>query len=347
MRYTAKIGSLLGIPVRIHVTFPLILIFLGAEAWLNGSWQEALWAVALIFSVFVCVVLHELGHSLQVRRYGIAVKDIVLLPIGGMARVESIPEVPRQEIIVAISGPAVNFTLAGLFMIILLVKQAPIDLETDFIANLFAINIVLGTFNLIPAFPMDGGRILRGLLALRMPYIKATRYARSVGQLIAILFVITGFVDNRFIMLSVIAIFIYFGATNEERMIKIKYGLRGKCLGDLLPDETPLVTDGISIADLADVFHGVRGAALPVTDEAGKAVGAVTRKDVAQALRAGRVDQAVSTILTTGFPLLGAETPAVQGYFFLKSGRHSFCGLVRDGVFVGLIFTADIQNLIA
>jgi Zn-dependent protease len=170
---------------------------------MSGGWLDALRAVLLILSVFVCVVLHEFGHSLQVRRYGIRVRDVVLLPIGGMARAERIPEVPRQEIAVAIAGPLVNFALAAVIYAVLTALDRPLSEDPDYLTSLFAINLVLGTFNLIPAYPMDGGRILRGLLAIKLPYLRATRYATVVGQLIALTFVVLGFVFRELIMLPI------------------------------------------------------------------------------------------------------------------------------------------------
>jgi Zn-dependent protease len=222
MKYTLRFGSFFGIPVRIHFTFPLILIAFGLEAGIRDGWLEGARAVALVLAVFVCVVLHELGHSLQARRYGIAVRDIVLLPIGGVARAERIPENPRQEIVVAVFGPLVNFALAAVFALVLLARGWPVDFENDFLFNLLAINLALGTFNLIPAFPMDGGRILRGALATRMDYLSATRFAKNVGQIIAILFVLVGFMDSHFIMLPLIAVFVFFGAITEERMVRLR-----------------------------------------------------------------------------------------------------------------------------
>jgi Zn-dependent protease len=223
MRYTLHAGSYFGIPVRIHFTFPLILILFGAQAWSEGGLPAAVRAVVLILAVFICVILHEFGHSLQVKRFGIRVRDIVLLPIGGMARADRIPEKPWQEIVVAISGPAINFILAAVLYLVMEIRGRPPDIESDFVTNLLVINLFLGIFNLIPAYPMDGGRILRGLLALKFPYLRATRYAKNTGQLIAQFFVVAGFVDSTFIMLPVIAVFIYLGAINEERAIRLRF----------------------------------------------------------------------------------------------------------------------------
>jgi Zn-dependent protease len=289
MRYTLYAGSYFGIPVRIHFTFPLILLVFGAEAWVGGGWQEAAWAVLLILSVFVCVVLHEFGHSLQVKRYGIAVRDVVLLPIGGMARADRIPEVPRQEIAVAIAGPLVNFTLAALIYAVLVLLDKPLSEEPDYLTSLFAINLVLGTFNLIPAYPMDGGRILRGLLAIKLPYLRATRYATVVGQLIALVFVVLGFVFRELIMLPIIAVFIFVGAMSEESMIRTRYRLGDKRIGDFVDppsdsvpvtseaehNRTPVVDAGTPALQVYYALKARKQAAVVVID-GGEIVGTVS-----------------------------------------------------------------------
>lgn len=337
MRYTLYAGSYFGIPVRIHFTFPLILILFGVEAWVRGTWQDAVDAVLLILAVFVCVVLHELGHSLQVRRYGIRVRDIVLLPIGGMARAEKIPEKPWQEIVVAISGPIVNFVLAAVFFVLILWRKDPFDLETNFLTNLFAINIVLGSFNLIPAFPMDGGRILRGLLALRLSYLKATRYAKNVGQIFALVFVVIGFISDSLVMLPVIAVFIFFGAISEENMVRVKILLEEKTARDLVVPGQPTVrlTDPIEGA-LSGV--GPSSSVFAVTDETGALYGVVTADDIFAAVRAGGGDAPMSEITRSDFPVMSADTPGPQAYYFLKAQKKRFAGVVDNDVFVGLIF---------
>lgn len=341
MRYTANIGTYFGIPVRIHFTFPLILVIFGAEAWLRGTWQDGLWAVLLVASIFVCVVLHEFGHSLQVRRYGIAVRDIVLLPIGGMARAEGIPEKPRQEIIVAISGPIVNFSLAAILLGVLLLHSGPVDLENNFIANLIAINIVLGTFNLIPAYPMDGGRILRGVLASRMHYLRATRYAKNIGQVIAILFVVVAFIDSRLVMLPLIAFFVFFGAISEERAIRIKYTLRDKRLGDLLAEHRVGLNADLILEEAALHIQDTNLRAFPVTDAMGNLLGAVLRGDIEEAVKEGKGDSPVRAVLKTNVPLLSAETSAVQAYHFLKSKGHRLTAVSREGIFAGFVALDD------
>jgi Zn-dependent protease len=341
MRYTFGAGSYFGIPVKIHFTFPLILIAFGLEAWLRGTWYDGLRAVVLIMAVFVCVVLHEFGHSLQVKRYGIRVRDIVLLPIGGMARAERIPENPWQEIVVAISGPLVNFALASLFYAVIWLDRGTIALGESFVSDLLVINLVLGTFNLVPAFPMDGGRILRGLLAMRFPYLQATRYARSVGQVIALGFVVIGFIDSAFLMLPVIAIFIFFGAISEENLIRTRVALEGKVVGDFLVRRTAHRSDE-SIATVAGEAVG-HDAVIPVMDASRTHIAVVTPGDLTAAVADGRGDQPVASVARSDFPVLSAHMPATQAYYFLKAERQPFAAVVDGSRFAGLVHLSHLD----
>jgi stage IV sporulation protein FB len=346
MRYTIYAGSYFGIPVRIHVTFPLILAVFGVEAWIDGGWTDAIRAVVLILAVFVCVVLHEFGHSLQVKRYGITVKDVVLLPIGGMARAERIPEKPRQEIVVAISGPLVNFGLAAILYVVVRALDRPLILEDDFLTSLFAINVVLGTFNLIPAYPMDGGRILRGLLAIRFPYVRATRYAKNVGQLIALSFVVIGFVDNAFIMLPVIAVFIYFGAINEEHMIRVRVAFGDKRVRDLVTVDQPRLWMNDAVDRAAGLIDPGAPAAYAVVDGFGTAFGIVTRDGVTEAMQRGDGAAPLSSIAVLDLPVLYAAMPAAQAYYFLKAEKQPVAGVIDGGTFVGLLFYDRFDSLL-
>lgn len=222
MKGSVKIGKFLGIDVFIHWTF-LILI-----AWIvmlqlrtNGDLSHILTAVGFILVLFLCVTLHEYGHALAARRYGIKTKHITLLPIGGIALLEKMPEKPAQELIVALAGPLVNFVIAAVLMIYLYASGQPLfatqftSLPTadNFIQNLLKINLVLAVFNLIPAFPMDGGRALRAILALKLNRVLATRIAARIGQFIAILFVFWGLFSNPFLVF--IGIFIFLAAQAE------------------------------------------------------------------------------------------------------------------------------------
>lgn len=335
MRYTIGAGTYFGIPVKIHFTFPLILALFGGEAWLRGTWLDGLHAVAMIAAIFVCVILHEFGHSLQVVRYGIRVRDIVLLPIGGMARAERIPENPWQEIVVAISGPLVNFALVAVFFLVLQFTGLPFAPGGNFVTDLLVINAVLGTFNLIPAFPMDGGRILRGILATRLPYLRATRYARAAGQVIALAFVVIGFLNSAFLMLPVIAVFIFFGAMTEENIIRTRLTLEDRRVRDFVD---PGATFGLddTIDDVAAAAMG-RESEVAVSDDERRSLGVVTGADLMFALAEGRGGEPVCAIVRRGFPVIGADMSAIQAYYFLKSERARFAGVSDGGRFLGLV----------
>ena len=192
MRWATRVGGLFGIGLFIHWTFWLLIVWLSAASWLQGStFGETLWGVALVLAIFACVVLHELGHALAARRFGVRTRDITLLPIGGVARLERIPEQPMQELAIALAGPAVNLVIAVALFAIIWVTQgvAAIGLWEwfggDFLAKLMLANAFLVAFNLLPAFPMDGGRVLRALLATRMEHVRATQIAGAVGQAMA------------------------------------------------------------------------------------------------------------------------------------------------------------------
>jgi Zn-dependent protease len=207
MSWSWRIGRIAGIDVYVHFTFLLLLAWVGVEYYLaHGSLAEALYGVAFILALFGIVVLHELGHALAARGYGIRTRDITLLPIGGVARLERMPEEPRQELVVALAGPAVNVVMAvGIYIGMALGQGlAPLgdvlSVEGNFVSQLFWVNVSLALFNLLPAFPMDGGRVLRALLAFRLDYVRATQVAARVGQGMALLFGFVGLFFNPFLV---------------------------------------------------------------------------------------------------------------------------------------------------
>lgn len=343
MRYTVGIGRYFGIPVKIHFTFPLILIVLGAQAWVEGSARDAIVTVLFVLAAFFCVVLHEFGHSIQVRRYGIVVRDIILLPIGGMARAEKIPDNPWQEIIVAISGPIVNFAIAAVLYAVTVLRGVSLWSDGDFIVNLMVINIALGLFNLIPAFPMDGGRILRGLLALRFPYLRATRYAKAVGQFIALVFVVVGFTSSWF-MLPVIAVFIFFGASHEEEMLRVRSILGEKRLRDLVAFGEPRVAINESVGAASARLHAGGHRVAGVVDDFGSWVGIVTVEDMDREVARRGAEVPVNTVTIVDAPTLSAEMPAMQAYYFLKAEKMPVAAVVDGGSYLGAVETAALLS---
>jgi Zn-dependent protease/predicted transcriptional regulator len=227
MKWSWKIARVSGIDIYIHATFLLLIYIVGISYWKQqGTMGAVISGVGYILALFFCVVLHEFGHSLTARRYGIQTRNITLLPIGGIASLEKMPDDPRQEINVAIAGPAVNFVIAILLYLYLYLSNAEDTAEQfgvtggSFLYRLMVVNFFLGTFNLLPAFPMDGGRVLRAVLALRMDHAKATQKAASVGQFLAVGMGLLGIMYNPFLLF--IAIFIWFGASSESNAEQLK-----------------------------------------------------------------------------------------------------------------------------
>jgi Zn-dependent protease len=340
MRHTLGIGTYLGIPLRVHASFPLILAVYAADAWRAGTMSDAGQAVLLVLAVFVCVVLHELGHCVQARRYGVKVRDIVLFPIGGVARAESIPERPRHEILVAIAGPIVNFVIAGVLFGGLALTGTPPHGE-GFGIDLAWVNLGLGIFNLVPAFPMDGGRILRGALATRLPYLDATRRARDAGQLVALGFLTAAFVDFSFAMLALIAVFVFVGGMLEERAVSARVMLTGRSVGDLVDPQTPVLSADDRVETVVRHLNGGRASAYAVAGEAGSLAGVVATTDLLRALRDGRGGDELASIARRDFPVAEANTEAVRVYRYLREANKPFAAIVDGDHFVGLFHAAQ------
>lgn len=216
-----------GIPLAVHFSFFLLLAMFGLEGWQDEGWNGMIWSVATLVAFFACVVLHELGHSFTAMHFGIGVRRILLLPIGGVAEFESIPRQPRRELLITIAGPAVNFVLAALLWP--LVTPVPeVIFQYSFeglLYQLFTANLVMGCFNLVPAFPMDGGRIFRAILARRLPFLRATKIAASLGKIICSLGIVfalavpwLGLNPEPLWLLAVLFGFIFFAGELEYRM---------------------------------------------------------------------------------------------------------------------------------
>lgn len=232
MKWSWRLGSIAGIDILVHGTFVLLLLWVGVSHYLpRHSLGDVGAGIVFIIALFAIVVLHELGHALTARRFGIRTRDITLLPIGGVARLERMPEDPRQELLVAVAGPAVNVALALGFFLVLSPQggASPFGdfslVGGDFLSKLFWINVSLAVFNLIPAFPMDGGRVLRALLAMRGDYLRATQTAAGIGQGIALFFGFVGLFTNPFLVF--IALFVWMGASAEASTVELRSALAG------------------------------------------------------------------------------------------------------------------------
>ncbi len=298
MKWSWRIGTIAGIGLYVHATFWILLGWVALTHYLpRRSLSEAVHALAFILVLFSVVVLHELGHALTAKRFGIRTRDITLLPIGGLARLERMPEEPWQELLVALAGPLVNVLLAAPLVVTILPAQGlagALDEEAGLLTNFMWINVGLAVFNLLPAFPMDGGRVLRALLAMRMDYVRATQVAAMVGQGMALLFGFFGLFHNPFLVF--IALFVWIGASQEASMVQMKAALGG------IPISGVMVTDFRTLSPYdplrLPVDHILAGFQhdFPVVDD-GRVVGLLTRSDLLAALAQRGQDAVVGDVM--------------------------------------------------
>jgi Zn-dependent protease len=288
MTWSWKLARIAGIDVYMHVTFLVLLGWIAMVHWVEGrSVAAVVSGVGFILALFGCVVLHEFGHALTAQRYGIRTRDITLLPIGGVARTERMPEEPIQELWVALAGPAVNLVIA---LILFAWLQVSGDWEAldrlsvargAFVERVMLANVVLMGFNLLPAFPMDGGRVLRALLATRMDYTRATQRAAWIGQAMAMLFGFIGLFANP--ILVFIALFVWIGAAQEASMAETKSALTGISVRQAMLTDFRTLTPASTLGDAADLVLSGSQQDFPVVRD-GRVEGILSRGDLLTAL---------------------------------------------------------------
>jgi stage IV sporulation protein FB len=314
MGWSFPIGRLFGSELRVHATFFLLLAWIGAVAWIEGGPQAAVVNILFILALFACVVAHEFGHALTARRYGIRTPDITLLPIGGVARLERMPERPAQEIVVALAGPAVNVVIWAVLSLLL---GASGSVETlahiedparDFWGRLASVNLFLVLFNLIPAFPMDGGRVLRALLSMTMGRVRATRTAAMAGQAIAFLFGFWALASGNLILL-LIAVFVYLAGQAEASDVTMRELARRISARDaMITAFEPLMSDDSLAAMSAGLLRTTQHE-FPVLDPAGRLLGFVTREAIFAAAQGERAGVRASDLMVTDIPCLPLGAP--------------------------------------
>jgi Zn-dependent protease/predicted transcriptional regulator len=341
MKWSWKIGTFAGIAVYMHATFLLLLGWIALTHWMQyQSLIPTLTGAAFTLALFVCVVLHEYGHALAARKFGIATKDITLLPIGGLARLERIPDKPNQELWVALAGPAVNVVIAALLAAYLFltghfqpVQQIGLThgvfLERVMFANLFLVG-----FNMIPAFPMDGGRVLRALLARRMEYARATRMAASIGQGLAFVFGFLGLFTNPFLVF--IAFFVWIGAAQEAAMVEMKSVLGSVTAKDAMIADFETLSPCDELLRAVKLVLGGWQQDFPVLDQ-GRVVGMLLRADMIAALAGGEVHARVQEVMRGDFPVASPVEPLQFVFTRLHETQAATIPVVENGQLVGLI----------
>ena len=305
MRWSLRLGAYRGIDVHVHVTFFLLLAFWAVSGFsATGSLAAAATSVLFIVAVFGCVLLHEFGHALTAARYGIPTRDIVLYPIGGVARLERMPRKPVQELWVALAGPAVNVAIAIVLFLWLRLSGTLVPISAigavqgPFLERLMVINIFLVLFNLLPAFPMDGGRVLRALLAMRLPYARATRIAARTGQGLALLFGVAALVTGS-PMLVLIAVFVWMAAAQENRVVQVQHAVGAVPLQHLLRTDVRVLTDDMPLMTAVRASLDGTQRDFPVVSE-GRLLGVLWHEDLLRGLQDGGTEAPVSHFTDTG-----------------------------------------------
>lgn len=350
MKWSLKLGRFAGIDVFVHWTFAILLVWIFVS-YLNASHDvaAALRGVGFLLAAFGCVVLHEFGHALTARRYGIRTLDITLLPIGGVARLERMPEVPRHELWVALAGPAVNVVIAAVLFAILLAASGvqllyQVDfLRGDFLSNLMWVNLFLAVFNLLPAFPMDGGRVLRAILAQNLGRRRATQIAASVGQGMAFLFGLLGLFSNP--LLIFIAFFVYIGAQAEAQMVEFSSVLRGLTVRDGMQTRFRVLAAGdpVSVA-VTELLAGAQQD-FPVL-AGGQVVGMLRRKDLVKALSESGPDNTVDHAMCRNCHTTQADEPLEHALEKLRQDGCAAAAVMEDGRLIGLLTIENVSELV-
>lgn len=354
------------IDVKVHWSFLLILAY-GAFIYAGRSnpLVGALYGIVVILLLFVCVLLHEFGHALTAKYFKVNVPNITLLPIGGVAQLERMPRQPLQEFLIAIAGPAVNFLLAVLLLPLSLLviglsmgsgsltsmlQYAQMRMMTPSIDGLLVYlavtNVALGLFNLLPAFPMDGGRVLRALLAMAMPYVQATRAAVMVGRFMAILLALWGLSGN--IMLLLIAFFVYVGGRGELEAVESRYALKDIRAREALNREARTIFTSEPIDKVVDLIMTTYQADFPVLDLASNYVGVVTRPRLVGFLRTQGREGRIADVMIPAqdVPVLGPETTLADVWDKMMERGSRVVAIKEHGNFLGLLTLDDISELI-
>ena len=351
MVWSVNIGRIAGTAVRIHLTFLLFLIWIFAANWYSGGQQAAWSGLAFIVLLFLCVLAHEFGHIFMARRFGVMTPDVTLLPIGGVARLERIPEKPSEELLIAVAGPAVNVVIAILLIVFFgasLHTQGLAAMESakvSMVDRLAAVNLFLAVFNMIPAFPMDGGRVLRALLAIRLGHVRATEIAASIGQFVAFGLGFLGLFGNP--LLIFIAIFVYLAASSEAQLVAMRAMSRDVPVNAAMMTQYATLTADEHIDAAVETLLRTSQSEFPVVDAERRLVGVLGRADMIRALKQLGPNAKVAEAMTTDVPTVGHRSCLEEAVRLLQEKQVAAVGVVdAENRLVGLITSETIGEML-
>jgi len=365
--YNYKIGTVWGIPIRVNIS---LVVFLPVLAWLIGGTQQITdyaglvdavagtnldvaaltagntgWLVgsAAAIGLFASVAVHELGHAAAARRYGIETSAITLWILGGLASLDRLPKEPGKEFVIAIAGPLASVLTAAVAFAALFVIPSSAPVLVFVVGWLAVMNVTLNVFNLLPAFPMDGGRILRAFLARNRPYVDATRIAARIGTIFAVLFALLG-VFGRAPMLLLLALFVYSAANGESRIVALEATLDGFVVSDVLGDDVrPTVDESASLSEFAETVLADRRGDHVVVDRSGTVVGVVDL-DSLKGHDGDRDTTTVGDVTTTDLPSVDRNQAAFEALRELDKSRYAF--VTDRGSVVGIVARDDFATLL-
>jgi stage IV sporulation protein FB len=366
MRWSYTIARIAGTEVKVHLTFLLLLGWIAYDVWSAAGAAAALGYTLFFVAFFLCIVLHEFGHITMARRFGVRTPDVILLPIGGVARLERIPEAPRQELLVALAGPAVTVAIIVILLGVALtlgesassVLEAARDTgralvgrgafpeEVPFLVHLLIVNTAVLAFNLIPAFPLDGGRVLRALLARRLGLARGTRIAGAIGQMFALVLGVAGFLWSQPIWLLV-AFFIFLGAGSEASAVATRLAGQGLTVSQMMVTDFRTIPVHASLQQAADLLLAGEQREFPVVDNLGRTEGLLTRDNLIRGLTrlgpGGTVGEAMTSAAPTVPPTLGFQEALDR---LRTSGLPALPVVDTGGTLVGLLTRDNIADLL-
>jgi len=349
MSWSLNIGKVAGTVVRIHLTFLLFLAWIFFASYASGGPASAWNSLLFMLLLFTCVLLHEFGHIFTARAFGVSTPYVTLLPIGGVAQLEHIPEEPWEEFLIAIAGPLVNVAITLALVLIggasLHSQSAAIDnMQVAMIDRLAGVNLFLALFNMIPAFPMDGGRVLRALLATRLGYVRATEIAATIGQFVAFVLGFVGLLYNP--ILIFIAIFVYLAASSESHMVALRAASRGVPVSHAMMTEFRTLTPDEHFDGAVQALLQTGQGEFPVVDAAGKPVGVLGRDDLIRAIKSLGPDARVADAMVADMPTIGHRTTLDQAFKLLQQKQAPAVGITDSGgKLVGLVTGETIAQM--
>lgn len=346
------LGKVAGTALYIHWSFILLIFYVYYSSYKEeSSLQQGLISILFLLTVFACITLHEMGHIVVAKRYGSPARSITLYPFGGIANIEKMPEKPIQEFWMALAGPWVNVIIAAvLFVVISLTKGIPEfgplqQLEgSSFLFNLMVVNIILAIFNLIPAFPMDGGRVLRSLLAMRLPRLRATRIAARIGQIIAVGFIVLGVLANWWLV--IIGIVIIIGASGEAMMELNRTAMSNHKVRDVLMHQYTLLHMDDSLEKVMHVMLDSHEKEF-IIDAGDGTYGSLTGNEIVAGLQSHGKNIPVGNIMNRNIPVLELNTSLDDAYHKMMVKELTVCPVVENGTLVGILDMPNINEFIA